>query len=174
MSSSKTLPLCCRILIYLSSDPVFFPSHLVTYGSEVKSLQPHSLSMKSIRSHTFSTPKHRPPPRPPYLTPPSSSERELSHIERSQDTRIGRAGREETCELDSLLSQGSSAGARLKIRNVRELNKVVSTVYEKRKEAFRRCSAGEKDRCETPDHPIWEILGIPKPPRKRSRRWIGV
>ncbi|PHJ23339.1 hypothetical protein CSUI_002810 [Cystoisospora suis] len=141
-------------------DPVFCPCHLIAHGSEVKSLQPRSLSMKSIKSHTFSAPKD-PPIRPPYLQPSSGL---ISHIERFQDTRIVRGGQEDTCDLKSLLSQGSSAGARLKIRNVRELNKVVSTVFEERKEAFRRCSAGEKDRCETPDRPIWETLGIPKPP----------
>lgn len=144
------------------------PSNHFVNGSEVTSLQHReSAVMKPIRSHAFSKTTRSVPlqPRPYRQSPPPS--KEISQVERHPSTATtGDAAA--SCNLDTLLREGVSERARLKIKNTREINEFVSTVYEKRKEAFRRCSAGEKDRCESPDHPVWETLGISEPERKRA------
>ncbi|KEP60100.1 UNVERIFIED_CONTAM: hypothetical protein HHA_219742 [Hammondia hammondi] len=70
----------------------------------------------------------------------------------------------EACTLKALETAGSSPSARAKISSLRETEEYVETVYEKRREASRLCAAGQTDKCESPDHPLWETLGLQKPP----------
>ncbi|CBZ55663.1 hypothetical protein NCLIV_060870 [Neospora caninum Liverpool] len=69
----------------------------------------------------------------------------------------------EACTLKALETAGASPSARAKVKNLRETSQFVDLVYEKRREAARLCAAGETGKCESPDEPIWETLGLQKP-----------
>ncbi|KYK67222.1 hypothetical protein TGPRC2_219742 [Toxoplasma gondii TgCatPRC2] len=78
------------------------------------------------------------------------------------ETKSETAG--ESCSLKALETAGSSPSAKTKISSLRETEEYVETVYEKRREASRLCASGQTDKCESPDQPLWETLGLQKPP----------
>lgn len=70
--------------------------------------------------------------------------------------------------LDSMVHRGVSAGAAEKIKQVLEMERFLNKVHELSKIAARKCLAGEKDACESPDKPVWKTAGLSKPPEAPS------